>query len=147
MYHRAQLDLKEVDLDPVLEIYGKFKTPGADGAGSDDIAAVQQEAQRAGGHKFQTPKVGTIRYKQGDILARTKAKQAFQGRSEDLLIFTKESKSVPDRKAMQHLVGGDTFYNEWPVTSLPFGQLARCSMAMHDKIFGSKDWNMPTNVC
>ena len=162
MYHPTQLELKDSDLENVAELYGKFKTPGENGSASDDVVAVIAQGpppnqpfnknaevafnflktQRTSGHRLQNPKVGTIRYAQADILARSKSKTAFQGRCEDQLIFTKESKYITSRKPMIHLNGGDTYYNEWPVTCLPFAKLARCTRNVHDKIFATEDCDL-----
>ena len=158
--------MKDSNLENIIELYGKFKTEAENGGGSDDVVAVIAQGpppnqpfnknaeitynylknQRAAGHRFQNPKVGTVRYQPSDILARTRTKAAFQGRCEDQLIFTKESKHTPARKQMIHLSGGDTFYNEWPVTCLPFAKLARCNRATHDKIFGVKDCDLWTEM-
>ena len=168
MYQRANLDLKDEDMATLVEIYGKFKTDGPDNKGSEDVLAVIVQgpapnhpanthalnaynwvkSQRAGGRPFQTPKVGTIRYTGGDIVSRTRSKVAFQeAAARDSLVFSKEAKWNLTRKPMVHLVGGDTLFNEWPVSTLPFSKLARCSMAVHDKIFGAKDYNPLVHVC
>ena len=167
MFQRADLAINEDDIGTLVEIYGRFKTDGPDNKGSEDVLAVivqgpapnhpantnavnaynYVKAQRAGGRPFQTPKVGTIRYTAGDVVARTRSKVAFQGRCEDSVVFSKESKWILTRKPMVHLVGGDTYFNEWPVKTLPFSKLARCSMAVHDKIFFAKDYNPLVHVC
>ena len=167
MYQRANLDIKEEDMGVLVEIYGRFKTDGPDNKGSEYVLAVivQGQApnqpsnknavtaynyikcQRAGGQPFQAPKVGTIKYAAVDVVSRTRSKVAFQGRCEDSVVFSKESKQLLMRKPMVHLLGGDTYFNEWPVKTLPFSKLARCSMAVHDKIFFAKDYNPLVHVC
>jgi hypothetical protein len=86
--------------------------------------------------RHETLKIGCIRFAPSEVTSRIRCKSAFEGKQSDHMIFSKEDKTGVARKSFAFLKGADSFFNEWPVATLPFHQLATCSTATHNAIFG-----------
>ena len=138
-------------LDPVFEVYHACRTEHEDGMSDDLIACIVPgpppnspsnksveacyKKLKTLVPKHQSPKIGTIVPSSQDVFRRVKARGAWQGRSDDNIMFTSQRRGLMQRKAMSFLAGGDTYFNRWPVPSIPFTQLCKCDVDTHDKLF------------
>ena len=138
--------LRSPDLDCLVEIYDVCK----DDADGQDVIAVITSGPPANtvvdknvmvAHKrlkdltprHQKPKIGSIEISSTDVLQRVKSKNAFCGQNEHRVVFTTQSKTKIQRKPFC-TTKADSYFNKWPVSAIPFGQLARTSMAKFTKM-------------
>ena len=137
-------------MEPILEVYGAFRTQDADNQSDDVILVIvggppPNSPNNAGVlavHSkltamrpvHQPPKIGTIEVAAGDVLVRTKARGAFCGQNNNNIVFTMQKKGMIHRKAMS-VLKGDTYFNKWPVPGIAMSQMSRVSQDEFEKIF------------
>ena len=114
-----KLSLGDNPLDQLLSLYAAFKTnderresgdhivvivPGAppNSPENSTLKVIHKGLQRAA-PKLQPSKIGTIVLSSTELMQRTKAKLAFTAYAENLIVFTRESRTPMPRMTMQVL--------------------------------------------
>lgn len=142
--------IDDASLEPLLEVYGTFRTQDADNQSDDLIAVivggpppnsplnnalqVVHKKLQAMRPLHQSPKIGTIEVAPGDVLGRTKARGAFVGQNNNNIVFTMQKKGYINRRPMS-VLKGDTYFNKWPVPGIAMPQMPRVAHDEFDKIF------------
>ena len=151
MFSHVNRAMAPSDIEPIMELYAVGKTAGEDGE-SDDLLMVIVPGPPPNApssknletvHKklkgvvprMQPPKIGKVEMSSADILRRAKNRGVFTGLIEDHIVFTMQKKGPMHKEQMNHLQGGDIFFNKWPIPSIAWPQLMKVSKVVHDKMF------------
>ena len=144
IFHPRQSDFDQADLDLMLDVYMKTRTQLGDTC--QDMLTVllpaappntaENEGAKRAVHRLrqltprhQRPKIGTVERSHEDVLRQTRERVSFVGNVDSTIIFTRQAPINVVRKAMM-FCGGDTYFNRWRVTSIPYQQLPRCKEAV-----------------
>ena len=159
MFGTLKIEIDELQLTGALDIYSRFKTdddrrestdqlvfivpgPPANNPENKHAADVFKFLKR---HRLQPPKLGKIELSMTDLLGRIKSKDSFKGVGDNFMVFSSEKKETTPRMTMD-ILGGDTFFNKWPIPLIPFGRLATADRKVCDAIFDSEEYISSSEV-
>ena len=150
MFQPLELTMTSADVEPLIEVYSQFRTENEQKESNDVIvvtvpgplptspfnknAEVVFKQLSKITPKHPTPKVGVIELAQADVLRRIRGRMAFQGKTDDHMVFTSQLKGTFERKQMK-VLPGDSYFNKWPTTTMPLASMVRIKKSQHLSLF------------